>query len=77
MADMRRSDTLLKSFSIIESSEESTEIAPPRITQHLLSDATEQKSTMQNVLEDIKDMYCEQISILAINDYNCGFTPVL
>lgn len=22
-------------------------------------------------------MYCEQISILAINDYNCGFTPVL
>ena len=33
--------------------------------------------TIQNVLEDSKDISCEQISILAINDYNCGFTPVL
>jgi hypothetical protein len=32
---------------------------------------------MSNVLEDIKDMVFENISILTINDYNCGFTPVL
>jgi hypothetical protein len=43
----------------------------------VLSDAPEIKSTMQNVIIDLKVMHFDQISVLAINDYNCGFTPVL
>lgn len=40
-------------------------------------DAVQTRSSMQNILNDVKDLYCEQISILAINDFNSGFTPVL
>lgn len=37
----------------------------------------EQKSSLNNVLNDVKDVRCELISVLAINDFNSGFTPVL
>ena len=43
----------------------------------VLADPNKKQSSLQNVLTDVKDMYCEHISILGINDFNSGFTPVL
>lgn len=65
----------------MEGSDDSSEAKPIALKRQVTSDVVikpdEPTSSMQNILEDIKEMKCEQISILAINDYNCGFTPVL